>query len=191
MPHSCVMGMLTEDQILDAAQEVLRRFGPDKTAVVDVARELGVSHGTIYRTYPTKAALREAVMARWLLGMAVPLARIADETGPAGERLGRWILELASVRRRRARSDPDMFALFRKLAEAGSTAVHEHEQALLGQLTRVLAHGAATADFRIGEPGTTAVAVLDAMARFHHPAHAASWEDPGTDAALEAVWHLL
>ena len=39
---------------------MLRRR-PAKATVVDVARALGVSHGSVYRHFPTKAALREAV----------------------------------------------------------------------------------------------------------------------------------
>ena len=38
---------LTRERILEAAEEVLRRFGLAKTTVVDVARALGVSHGSI------------------------------------------------------------------------------------------------------------------------------------------------
>ena len=44
--------ILTPERILDAAEEVLRRFGPTKTTVVDVARALGVSHGSVYRHFP-------------------------------------------------------------------------------------------------------------------------------------------
>jgi AcrR family transcriptional regulator len=39
---------LTYEQILEAAEDVLRRFGPGKATVVDVARALGVSHGSVY-----------------------------------------------------------------------------------------------------------------------------------------------
>jgi hypothetical protein len=38
---------LTPDRILDAAEDVLRRFGPAKSIVVDVAPALGVSHGSV------------------------------------------------------------------------------------------------------------------------------------------------
>jgi hypothetical protein len=33
--------------------------------------------------------------------------------------------------------------------------------------------------------------VLFATSRFHHPAHAAAWEDADIDAAYNDVWHLL
>jgi hypothetical protein len=33
--------------------------------------------------------------------------------------------------------------------------------------------------------------VLHATFRFHHPAHAAEWNDPAIDAAYDGVWQLL
>ncbi|MEZ8387575.1 TetR/AcrR family transcriptional regulator, partial [Vibrio splendidus] len=53
--------MLTKEKILDASEIVLRKFGPRKTTVVDVARALEVSHGTVYRHFATKAELHEAI----------------------------------------------------------------------------------------------------------------------------------
>ena len=54
---------LTRDQIITAAENVLRRFGPAKATVVDVARALGVSHAAVYRHVANKAALRDP----WLM----------------------------------------------------------------------------------------------------------------------------
>jgi hypothetical protein len=34
-------------------------------------------------------------------------------------------------------------------------------------------------------------AVLHATAKFHHPAHAAEWGEPGLDQELEAVYRLI
>ncbi|MGV2788298.1 TetR family transcriptional regulator, partial [Clostridium perfringens] len=66
---------LTKEAILDAAEQTLRRYGPDKTSVVDVAKALQVSHGSLYRHFPSKAALREAVTERWLQRIADPLQK--------------------------------------------------------------------------------------------------------------------
>ncbi|WP_436841019.1 TetR/AcrR family transcriptional regulator [Streptomyces bobili] len=46
---------LTAERILEATEEVLRRHGPANATVVDVARALGVSHGSVYRHFRTKA----------------------------------------------------------------------------------------------------------------------------------------
>ena len=80
---------LTPDRILDAAEETLTRFGPAKTTVVDVARALGVSHGSVYRHFASKAALRDAVTGA-LAGPRLRAAgrRSSPRTAPAPERLG-------------------------------------------------------------------------------------------------------
>ena len=76
---------LTPERILEATEEVLRRHGPAKATVVDVARVLGVSHGSVYRHFRTKAALREAVTERWLGRTEAALAKITAEKCGWGE----------------------------------------------------------------------------------------------------------
>lgn len=82
---------LTPERILETTEEVLRRFGPTKATVVDVARALGVSHGSVYRHFPSKAALREAVTDRWLAKSVVLLEEITSapaESAPSSWRRG-------------------------------------------------------------------------------------------------------
>ena len=50
-------------RILDAAVDQLRRHGPAKTGVVDVARALGVSHAAVYRYFASKDELLLAALA--------------------------------------------------------------------------------------------------------------------------------
>ena len=76
---------LTSERILVAAQDVLRRYGPGRTTVVDVARELGVSHGSVYCHFPSNAALRDAVAQRWLHNISGP-ARSATRTAVRARR---------------------------------------------------------------------------------------------------------
>ncbi len=70
--------VLTPERILEVTEDVLRRFGLAKATVVDVARALDVSHGSVYRHFPSKASLREAVAKRWLDRTNAPLAKIAE-----------------------------------------------------------------------------------------------------------------
>ena len=45
--------------------------------------------------------------------------------------------------------------------------------------------------FEVADVKVTARAVFDATSRFHHPAHAEEWSDPGTPARIDAVLALL
>src|SRR3569833_155027 len=72
---------LDAETIVSAAEEVLRRHGPEKATVLDVARVLGVSQGSVYRHFPSKMALREAVIRRWLDRVREELAAAQESSG--------------------------------------------------------------------------------------------------------------
>jgi AcrR family transcriptional regulator len=182
---------LTSERILESAEDVLRRYGPAKATVVDVARALDVSHGSVYRHFPSKAALRDAVAERWLARISGPLEAVALEDGPAPDRLSRWLELLIASKRSRALEDPELFATYVPLVEDSREVVVAHVRTLTGQLARIIADGVERDEFPDVDPETSARAVFDATARFHNPAHASEWSDPGIDAAFEGVWWLL
>ena len=162
---------LTREQILDAAEDVLRRYGPAKTNVVDVARALNVSHGTVYRHFPSKAALREAVAERFLNQMAAPLQDTDDARA--------WFDTLIATKRSRAQQDPELFQTYVNLAHESQGVVHRHVDHLIDSLATI-----------VGDRRTARALIL-ATARFHDPRHADSWGEPGIDDDFEAVWALL
>lgn len=182
---------LTRDQILDTAEEVFRRFGPGKAAVVDVARALGVSHGTLYRHFSSKVALRDAVAERWLARVSTPLAGLAAQEGPAGPRLRRWLERLFAAKREVAERDPELFATYHQITTEARDVVGAHIDTLAVQVTGIVADGIRRGEFRAMEPETTARAVLHATTRFHNPVNAAAWADPHIDAQFAAVWALI
>ncbi|GAA1387417.1 TetR family transcriptional regulator [Catellatospora chokoriensis] len=182
---------LTPDRILEAAEEALRRFGPAKANVVDVARALNVSHGSVYRHFPSKAALRNAVAERWLARLAEPLAEIAAERGPAQPRLRRWLDALCESKQRRARDEPELFTTYYHLALEADEVVRAHVNALAAQLGEIIADGVGRGDFAVADPFRAGRAVFDATSRFHNPAHLAEWNDPDMKAAYEGVWLLI
>src|SRR5207248_150881 len=128
--------VLTPERILEATEDVLRRFGLAKANVVDVARALGVSHGSVYRHFPSKAALREAVTARWLEQAHHGLAEIAASDGP--ERLSRWLHALHAAKRRKALDDPELFATYQALLPDAGGVVEAHLAELIGQLEQIV-----------------------------------------------------
>ncbi|HEY9696261.1 MAG TPA: TetR family transcriptional regulator [Trichocoleus sp.] len=183
--------VLTPERILDAAEEVLRRYGPAKATVVDVARFLNVSHGTIYRHFPNKVALRDAVAERWLHRVSEPLAAIANEPGSAVEQLHRWFVQLMTLKRQKVLDDPEMFATYSAIAEEARDVVQAHVNELLGQLTQIIESGISSQAFKVVDSHQAARAVFYATVRFHHPVHAKEWSDPGIDRDFAEIWSLL
>ncbi|HEY3710665.1 MAG TPA: helix-turn-helix domain-containing protein, partial [Amycolatopsis sp.] len=52
------------DRILDAASELLVRWGSRKVTIDDVARRAGIGKGTVYLHWRTKDALFETLLTR-------------------------------------------------------------------------------------------------------------------------------
>ncbi|MGW3176591.1 TetR family transcriptional regulator [Streptomyces sp. NPDC001153] len=182
---------LTAERILEATEEVLRRHGPAKATVVDVARALGVSHGSVYRHFRTKAALREAVTKRWLDRTSEKLAVIVTMDATPEERLRAWLAALFEAKRHKAGDDPELFATYTVLTGESGTAVGEHLADLTAQLTRIIADGAGSGTFAVPDPAAAARAVFQATGRFHDPCYAREWTAPGVDEEFTAVVDLL
>src|SRR3981081_4844052 len=97
--------VLTPERILEVTEDVLRRFGLARATVVDVARALDVSHGSVYRHFPSKASLRQAVAKRWLDRANAPLEKIAEGSGPAPARLERRLRAVLALKHKQASAD--------------------------------------------------------------------------------------
>ncbi|MDF5720625.1 MAG: TetR family transcriptional regulator [Rhizonema sp. PD37] len=182
---------LTRDQILSTAEDVIRRFGPTKATVVDVARALGVSHAAVYRHVASKAELRDLVVGRWVEATMPPLRAIAALPGPAPQQLRQLFDALIAVKRRRAADDPQLFATYRTLAADAQSVVAAHVDELVELAAMIIRSGVKEGTFRTFDPLAAGRAVLVATSWFHHPVHTAEWVDQSIDTVYNDVWELL
>jgi AcrR family transcriptional regulator len=183
--------VLTPERILEVTEDVLRRYGLTKATVVDVARALDVSHGSVYRHFPSKASLRQAVAKRWLDRANAPLQKIAEASGPAPARLEKWLRTMFEIKYKKVSEDPEMFQTYLTLAREACEVVKAHKERLVGQIADILSDGVKQGVFQVADAKVSARAVFDATIRYHHPAHADEWSDPQTPARIDALLALL
>ena len=183
--------VLTPERILEVTEDVLRRFGLAKATVVDVARALDVSHGSVYRHFPSKASLRQAVAKRWLDRANAPLEKIAEASGPAPARLEQWFRTMFEIKYKKVSEDPEMFQTYLTLAREACEVVQAHKERLVGQVAHILADGVKQGVFEVADVKVSARAVFDATIRYHHPAHSDEWSDPQTAARIDALLALV
>lgn len=185
------MSETVRERILEATETLLRRLGPGKLAVTDVARVLGMSHGNIYRHFTSKADLLDAIAERWLGNVSAPLAILAAGDEPAAERLESWTLTLMRIKWHKVHDDPEVFAMYHSVAEASHDVVTRHVITLLDQLEQIVADGCATGEFQSGDPRQAALAIWNATIRFHHPSLVRALHEPPTEAEVRTVMALL
>jgi len=71
----------TRAAIIDTAERLFRTLGYQKTTVADIARDLKMSPANIYRFFPSKSAINEAICGRILAGLDDAVWKVAR--GPA------------------------------------------------------------------------------------------------------------
>ena len=162
-------------RILDTAEALLRRHGLDKLNVIDVARAMNMSHGNVYRHFPSKAALRAAVIQRWLERVSDQMEAVARGHAPADQRLVEWLKTLAAIKQRKVIEDAELLAAAVKVVGDMPEVQDRHAGSLTGQLAGVLEAGLADGTLPgVRDPQSTSTAILDATTRFHHPVLVAS-----------------
>ena len=183
--------VLTPERILEVTEDVLRRFGIAKATVVDVARALDVSHGSVYRHFPSKASLREAVAKRWLDRVSLPLEGIAEDSGPARARLERYLRTLCAAKQNKVSEDPEMFMTYMTLAREACSVVKAYKEGLVDQIAAIISDGVKEGVFDVADVKASARAIYEATIRYQHPAHAEEWKDPDLAARFDALLALL
>lgn len=179
---------LDKEIILNATEEVIRRFGPEKANISDVAKSLKVSHAAIYRYYNGKTALWNAVTERWLTNLHAPSNDILKEESPADVKLFRILEDFAEAKRRSAINDPEMFANYIKLAQSSMEVIEKSIEDGINHIKEIIVQGITEGIFFTEFPHKAARSVYLATSVFIYPN---SFKDPDRKQNIESVVNLL
>jgi len=83
-------GLRNRERILEVAKEAFTRWGAD-TSLEDIAKQAGVGVGTLYRHFPAREELLQAVYRSELEKLAAVGRKLAEEMPPI-EALRAWLL---------------------------------------------------------------------------------------------------
>jgi AcrR family transcriptional regulator len=151
------------------AERLYAQVGFGKTTVSDIARELRMSPANVYRYFPAKAAIDEAVARRQLAAVENAGEAIVAQLEPAAERLGALLAWIET-------SNENRFLANRKLHELLETAfsenwpvAREHIDRVTKLLSEIIAQGNRDGEFAVNDPQLSAILIRSACIRFWHP----------------------
>ena len=81
--------------------------------------------------------------------------------------------------------EPELFATYLAIFAESRAVVHAHVEHLSAQVAAIVADGIARDEFADCDPTVTGRAIFQATARFHDPAYAREWQEPGADGAFD------
>jgi AcrR family transcriptional regulator len=171
--HSTMDGSIgpeaTRTRIADTAERLFRSMGYQKTAVADIARELGMSPANIYRFFPSKSAINEAITERLLTRLFAGAEAAARSEGSAAARL-------AGMAEHFRASSIELFFKEKRMHDMVSAAISEHWGVISGFIGRFLAltesvirAGMDSGEFADGDAAAAAMAFKHTTLAWHHP----------------------
>jgi len=180
----------TRERIMEAAEALFRRMGFPKTAVADIAAELGMSPANIYRFFPSKNAIVEAICQRTLAEVEERAWSIARERGPAGQRLERLFLEILAYHKENCLEEQRVHDIVMVAIELSWAAIRAHKDVVRTIVEVILRDGMQTGEFEPVPARETAELILRAMVCFTHPILIAQGLKDGEDLEAAAIASL-
>jgi AcrR family transcriptional regulator len=176
----------TRARIIATAEALFKRLGFAKTAVADIASELGMSPANIYRFFPSKNAIVEAICQRCLAEVEEKAWAVARAKGPAGGRIERLILEILAYHMENLLTDQRVNDMVLAAIELSWDAIRAHKDVMRTVVEVILRDGIASGEFETVEPRETADLILRSLVVFTHPMVIGQCLEEGQDLEAEA-----
>jgi AcrR family transcriptional regulator len=170
----------TRARIMDTAESLFRRLGYAKTAVADIAAELKMSPANVYRFFPSKNAIIEAICQRCLGELEDTAWAVARSRGSAAERLERLVLEILSYHRENHLTEQRVNDMVLAAIELSWGAIRAHKEHMRMVFEAVLREGIERGEFQRVDPRETSRLMMISVVNFCHPVLVAQYlQDKG------------
>jgi len=176
----------TRGRIMETAEALFRRMGFAKTAVADIASELGMSPANVYRFFPSKSAIVQAICQRCLSELEAKVWGVARGRGPAGERLERLVLEVLAYHKDNLLEEQKVHDMVLVAMDENWDAIKAHKEVHRTAIELILRDGIEAGEFDAVDPRETSRTVQRAMAAYCHPILLAQGLQEGLNLEAEA-----
>lgn len=177
----------TRTRILEEAERLFRLYGYAKTTVSDIATACDMSSSNVYRFFPSKSAINDAICDRIISESECRLFAIARQPVSASQRIGELIAELH-------RYTMENLLDQKKVSEMVTTAMDERWHAIEAHIDRVngifahiISEGVQSGEFRVQDPVRAAECARTAIAALWHPVMVAQCFTRETKATVEEM----
>ena len=171
----------TRARIIETAEALFRRLGFAKTAVADIAGELGMSPANVYRFFPSKNAIVEAICQRCLSELDEKAWAVARSRASAGARIERLFLEIMKYHLENLIEEKRVNDIVLVAMENNWDAVQAHMERIRAIIEVILRDGIESGEFERVEPHETSLLIKKAMVAFCHPLMLAEGLQDGKD----------
>jgi AcrR family transcriptional regulator len=159
-------------RIVQVAIHLYGEMGHKKTTVADIARSLSMSLASVYRFFPSRRAIEEAVVQQVLEEAVSAAAEAAGGSGPALRRLAAILKAIADCNEARPAKHRRLQDLITLAVRQNWRVVLTYDDRIRGLVRPIVGAGQARGDLQGGSPMALTCCLLEAMDVHLNPSRA-------------------
>jgi len=162
-------------QVIKAGTAACRRYGPSKTNVADIARLLGKSPASLYRIFPSKAAIWDAIAGNFFENdlHRIPTARY--ELVGASAHLTDTVLGQHRLLLQALHGDSQMFNLIILAAGSNWPSFGRYRKRVHGVVRNIIRAGVETTEFASADVDAAATCFCASLVALWDPRLVGTW----------------
>jgi AcrR family transcriptional regulator len=169
VPKTGLTAVQIRGKAIDFAIARMRRHGFEKVRLVDVAKDLGVSHAALYIHFANKEALLDAVSERWLTSLEAVLERLCQKNNDPMAKIHEWFLKLYQMKREKVMNDPELYKAFKVTVDQRKFIYRQHLAVMNRQLTEIVTSATAQKKLTRHSIKKTVELLFETTTGFHNP----------------------
>jgi AcrR family transcriptional regulator len=176
----------TRARIIETADAMFRRLGYAKTAVADIAAELRMSPANVYRFFPSKNAIVEAICQRCLSELDDKAWAVGRARAPASVRMEKLFLEILNYHRENLITEKRVHDIVLVAMENNWDAIRAHTEVIRTIIELIVRDGLESGEFEGVDPREASLVIKRSMLMFCHPLMVAECLEDDHDLETEA-----
>lgn len=176
----------TRERIAGVAEDLFRRMGFAKTAVADIAAELGMSPANVYRFFPSKTAIVATICERCLGEIDRQAAEIVAGPGTPQQRIAGIYRAIVRYHKANFLDERRVHDMVLVAIENNWENIEAHKARICTLVAQVLEEGIRDGVFVPHDPQKISRLILGAMVLYCHPVLVAQHIDDDLESNLAA-----
>ncbi|EKJ86499.1 AcrR family transcriptional regulator [Leptospira meyeri] len=184
MPRTGLTATEIQDKAVEIAIDQMRAKGFEKVRLVDVAKEMGISHAALYSHFQDKTALLDAVSERWLVKLDEKQDLLVKEKRDPIQKILIWFQNLHRMKLEKVKLDPELYKAFDMAAEESKPFIQTHLSNMHSQMSSLVTEAMSQKKIKKRDVNQITEILISAGTAFTHPKLVAQHSDENREPLL-------